>query len=139
MTVLRNGKEQHLKATIAPLENQRQAAASRNGQDRQHATPDRTSALGMQLSPLDEATREQANVPRGVDGVVVLNVSPDSPAVGLIAPGDVIVSVNQQPVTDPTQAGDKLKEAATQRRALLLLNHNGTNHYVGLPLDTGRG
>jgi serine protease Do len=86
----------------------------------------------MQLSELSEEMRQRTG--SDANGVAVISVSPDSPASGLVEPGDVIVAVNQEPVTDPAQAADKLNAAAAKKQALLLVNHRGTNRFVGLPL-----
>jgi serine protease Do len=134
-TVLRNGKEQPVQVAITELKDQPKLAATGGG--REGMRPKRSSALGLQLAPLSDDVRERADVPKSVTGVIIVGVSPDSPAAGVVEPGDVIVSVNQQPVTDPAEAGDKLKEAAAQKQAsvLVLLNHRGTNRFVGLPLE----
>jgi serine protease Do len=58
------------------------------------------SALGMEVLPLDPQLRKELRVPKEVNGVVVGKVASDSPAGELgIQPGDVIVSVDQKPVT----------------------------------------
>ena len=89
----------------------------------------------MRLSPLTDDVRQQTGVPSEVNGVVIIDVAPDSVAAGLVEPGDVIVSVNQQPVSSPADAAAKLREGAAQKQVLLVLDHGGTNHYVGLPID----
>jgi serine protease Do len=134
LTVRRGGKEQHVTATIAELKDQPQRAAAGGGTPDQ-ARPQRSSALGMRLSPLTEDVRTKTGVPSEVNGVVIIDVAPDSVAAGLVEPGDVIVSVNQQPVSSPADAAAKLREGAAQKQVLLVLDHGGTNHYVGLPID----
>jgi serine protease Do len=70
-----------------------------------------------------------------VKGVVVTNVAPDSPAADLgVQPGDVIVAINQQKVTTPHEAAQRLKQAEQKgdKHLLLLLNRHGVNEYIGL-------
>jgi serine protease Do len=53
----------------------------------------------------------ELHVPKEVNGVVVGQVVSDSPAGELgIQPGDVIVSVDQEPVTTPEGAAAQLKK-----------------------------
>jgi serine protease Do len=132
INVLRGGKEMPLNARIAELKEPPKLAAASSGGSAPPARPKQRSALGMQLSELSEEMRQRTG--SDANGVAVISVSPDSPASGLVEPGDVIVAVNQEPVTDPAQAADKLNAAAAKKQALLLVNHRGTNRFVGLPL-----
>jgi serine protease Do len=137
ITVLRNGKEQTVQAKIAELKEKAEADTSGGGEEQQ-GQPQHSSVLGLALSPLDDATRKRAGVPAGV-GVMVVDVAPDSPAAGLVEPNDVILSINQQPVSDPADAAQKLKEASAKKQVLLLVNHRGTALFVGLPLEETPG
>jgi len=77
-----------------------------------------------------------------VKGVAITRVDPGSVAddVGLTA-GDVVVAVDQQPVTTPQEAAAKLKEIAgsPKKSALLLLNRHGVTQYVGVTLGGNQG
>jgi serine protease Do len=96
-------------------------------------------ALGLQLAPLSDDLRRQAGVPADVTGILVRAVAPDSPVAGVVEPGDVIVSINKQPVTDPADGAKKLQQAINSKQAVLLVNHRGTNRFVALPTDETRG
>jgi membrane-associated protease RseP (regulator of RpoE activity) len=98
-----------------------------------------SGAVGLKLAPLSDELRRQANVPADVTGVLVRAVAPDSPAAGVIEPGDVIVSINKQPVTDPADGAKKLQEAIRAKQAVLLVNHRGSNRFVALPAEETRG
>ena len=65
--------------------------------------------------------------------MVVADVAPDSPAAREIEPGDVIVSVNQRPVSAPSEAAEALAAAANSanKNILVLINRKGTNQFVG--------
>jgi len=70
----------------------------------------------------------------------VTKVASDSPAAALgIEPGDVIVSVDQQPVKSPQEAADQLKQASANGNILLLLNRHGTSQFVGLSVSPSTG
>ena len=133
LAVLRNGKEQQIAATVGDSREQTRVGSTGGGRGDQ-MRPRRSSALGLELSPLSDEARNQAGVPADVTGVVVIDVAPDSAAAGLVEPGDVIISINQKRVTDPGEAADRLNDAAANKQGLLLLNHQGINRFVGLPL-----
>jgi serine protease Do len=129
LTILRDGKKQTLEATIGRMP---EKVASTEQPSREQPS----SALGMELVPLTPQLRSQLQVPRDVNGVVVGRMANDSPARELgVQPGDVIVSVDQKPVTTPEEAATQLKEAAASGNVLLLLNRHGTNQFVGLSVE----
>ena len=128
LTVLRNGKEQTLEATIGQMPEKVAAAERGNEQS--------SSALGIELAPLTPELRSQLQVPKDVNGVVVGRIASESPAstIGLRA-GDVIVSIDQKPATTPEEAANELKQAAGRGNVLLLINRHGANEFVGLSVD----
>jgi serine protease Do len=133
LTVLRNGKEQTLPVTVAEMSQAPKTAGATARPE--NARPKRSGALGLQLAPLDDATRQQAGVAPSAPGVVVRGVAPDSVAAGLVAPGDVIVSVNLEPVSDPADAARRLTDGAAKKRMVLLVSRGGSNRFVSLPVD----
>jgi len=139
--IRRGGKDMTLAATIGemPQEQQTASAASSSSSGGEEKGPSATS-LGLQLAAVDQNARREFRIPRDVDGVVVMKVASDSPAAALgIEPGDVIVSVDQQPVKTPQEAAERLKEAAANGNILLLLNRHGTNQFVGLTVSPSTG
>ncbi len=70
--------------------------------------------------------------------MVVLSIDDDSALLELgLRPGDVIESINQRPVTSPTEATARLNEAlaSAPKRVLMLINRNGTNRYLAMSFD----
>ena len=94
--------------------------------------------IGLNLAPLTAARRELLEIPPDVSGVIVLSIDDDSMFLGFgIRPGDVIESVNQQPVTSPGEATVRLKRAlaSEQNNVLMLINRYGTNRYLAMSLE----
>jgi serine protease Do len=98
-------------------------------------------ALGLSLAPLTPELARAANLPPTSRGVIITAVDPNSNAgeEGLQR-GDLIVSVNNQPVTTPAQviaAVDAARKA--QRASVLLLVKRGTSPeaFVGVNI-TGK-
>jgi serine protease Do len=138
MTVWRNGHEEQLQVSVGEMPSDQQMANAEPGDQDQAVGPEKSSALGLQLGRLDDRARQQLGLKKEVKGVVVTNIKENSPAAELgIQPGDVIVAINQQPVTTPGEAAQKLKDArqSGNKHVLLLLNRRGVNEYVGLSVS----
>jgi serine protease Do len=139
MTVWRNGQKTELQAKVGELPNNEQVASATGGEE--EGQPANAEALGMHFSPLTSQLRRELNLGKDVHGVVVTHVDNGSPAddVGL-SEGDVLVSIDQQPVNTPQEASEKLKDlAASKKSALLLLNRHGVTQYVGVSTSEDRG
>ena len=94
--------------------------------------------IGLNLAPLTEARRELLEIPPDIRGVIVLSIDDGSMFLGFgIRPGDVIESINQQPVNSPEEAMARLKQALVSERKnlLILINRHGTNRYLAMPLE----
>ena len=92
----------------------------------------------MKLAPLTDQLRQRAGVPKRLKGVVVTAIADDSPLAELgVQPVDVIEQVNQQAVTTPKQAEEKLKQAQAggNPNVLLLINRHGTSQYLALSVS----
>jgi len=140
VTVWRDGHKTELQAKLGELpENSKVASAAGEQNDDQASE---ASASGMHFAPLTNRLRQELHIAKGVDGVVVTRVDNGSAGddVG-VTQGDIIVSINQQPVHTPEDAAAKLKEAAqsAKKTALLLLNRHGVTQYVGVTLDGNQG
>jgi len=123
----RNGKPLSLSVTVERLPEQ-SAAATRTTEPQE---PQEVTALGLSLAPLTDALRRRLQLSPGVKGVLVTGIDTDSPFAELdLVPGDVIQSIGRQPVTTPEQVARKLAEA--RDTALLLVNRQGTPHYLVL-------
>jgi serine protease Do len=139
MTVWRDGASKQLKATVGEAAEQERVASAAGGEPQQ---PGHASALGVHFAPLTGELRGELHLGRNVDGVVVADVDNNSPADDAgIRQGDVVVAINQHPVSTPEEAAQRLREAADthSKSALLLLNRHGVTEYVGVNLADNRG
>jgi len=137
--IFRNGKREALGVNIGKMPDNPQVASNQRGGEHQ-GTGEKTSALGLQLSPLTSDLRQRAGVPKDVTGVVVTGIDDNSPLAQLgIQPGDVIVQINREPVTTPKQVAEKLKQAqkGKNENVLLLINRHGTNQFLALSVSKG--
>ena len=97
------------------------------------------SALGLNLQALTPRIAEQLGVPASTRGVVIASVdsSSDAAANGLKR-GDVILSINQQPVTTVAAVAQILAEAKKSGRNTALLQVQRGQQpplYLGVKLD----
>jgi len=127
----RDGKELELHSVIGLMP--KSVETARGEEPSEEPTAHKHSALGLRVAPLTDEARQEFDIPRDVHGVVVADVAPDSPAAREIEPGDVIVSINQRPVSAPSEAAEALAAAANSanKNILVLINRKGTNQFVG--------
>ena len=72
--------------------------------------------LGVSVAPLEDATARQLQIPSDVRGVMVVGVKDGSPASGRFATPeeggpDIILSVENTPVSTPEALRDALRQA----------------------------
>ncbi|WP_417519625.1 DegQ family serine endoprotease [Minwuia sp.] len=137
--VWRKGKLQEFSVKLGELEAAEKELAATDPVGTVDSVESTVESLGLTLSPLTDATREQF----GIDvenGAVVTEVAPDSSASekGLRA-GDVIIEVNQEPVETP---GDVAKQVASvsdkDARSILLLVQRGDDRlFIAVRLNKG--
>jgi serine protease Do len=147
--VLRSGRKQSFHVYVAKLDEgppdkpgkSQSAPVVPNAAPKQqgnNAAPSRLNKLGLSLGVLDSAARAKFKVPATAQGVVVADVSPDSPAADKnFRPGDVIVEVQSQKVKSPDEVESRIAAdiKAGRKVELMLVNRNGELTYVGLRLD----
>jgi serine protease Do len=94
------------------------------------------SGLGLTLSELTPAARARYEVPEDVEGALVVEVDPASGAAEKgLRPGDVIVSVNQKPVSSVSDVKSEIdrQKAADRESVLLRIVRGGDASFVAIP------
>jgi len=122
LQVVRNGNKRELGATLGELPNETATAVSPERGER--------ALEGIQVETLTPAIARQLDLPPGISGVVVTEVSPGtaSAEAGLTR-GDVIQEVNRRPVTNVNEFRAAVREEG-DKPVLLLVNRSGTTSYV---------
>jgi serine protease Do len=122
--ILRDGKPMNIQVTLGERPSNLGVLA--------HVSkpPSKGTLRGITVQNLTPDIRQQLGLSDNVTGVVVTNVDPNSPAgmMGALSPGDVIVSINRQPVHN-VQDFNRLAAQATGE-TLLRLTHEGEGMYV---------
>ena len=135
LSVWRDGEAMELTAAIAnaapPVE------ASLEAPEADEAG--RLDAFGLRLENIDSQAGEGAGADGGSGAVVVAEVAPGSAAhrKGL-RPGDMVVSVGNEPVGSVADVNERIEAAQGEGReaVLLLMSRDGRQHFVALPFAT---
>ncbi|MGC2661486.1 MAG: DegQ family serine endoprotease [Bryobacteraceae bacterium] len=132
LEVLRNGEPVTTKLTLEA----RPPNLSYSASERQPQSPSEGPLRGVTVQGLTPELRKQFDVPAVTEGVIVRDVDPNSPAAQTLQEGDVIVSINQQPVNSVADFNKLAAEA--KGRTLLRIIHQGTPLFVVVsPDDSG--
>ncbi len=140
ITVWRHGKAIDMSITAGRNSEERQASADNGNSNGSQpgASMQSDSALGVGLAGLTPAMRDRFGIDPSVEGVIVTRVASNKPAADSgIQRGDVIVSIDQQPVTS---VGDAVKELKTvekegKKSVLLQVQRGDTEMFLGVPFN----
>lgn len=127
--ILRDGKSRQLQVTVAPYKEIVAQADSGPASDGAH--------LGVAVAALTDEARARFDIPKDVEGAVIVNVEPGSPAarVGL-RPGDVIRKADSHSIESPDDLIGALQKDAGKKhkQIVLLVNRAGSQWFVPVPL-----
>jgi serine protease Do len=138
--LLRKGENKTLNVTIGQLPASDEAADDTSQDDDngdQGDAPDKEELLGLSIAPLTDELRNQFGIGRTVEGVIITDVEPNSPAAQKnVKPGDVIVEVTQEKVKQPNDVLARLeavKKSGRRTVLLLLSDSKGELRFVAVP------
>jgi serine protease Do len=131
--IIRDGKPQTVDVKVGEFHGNSHVASNDEG----NAQLGKTGKLGLAVQDLKADARQQMQIPSQVNGAVIANVRPGSPAddAGL-APGDVIVEVDRKPVSNADQFVSDV-HANSGKDVLLLVWSRGNATYRVLHTDDG--
>jgi len=136
--LLRDGETMDLTVKIGRLpEDDEVADAAEDEQLPDTLEPQSEDLLGLTIAPLTDALRSKYRIGNKIDGVIITDVEPDSPAAKKnVKPGDVIVEVTQEEVHQPQDVVTRLqavKRSGRGRVLLLLSDAKGELRFVAVP------
>ncbi|OFV93951.1 MAG: hypothetical protein A3G76_00835 [Acidobacteria bacterium RIFCSPLOWO2_12_FULL_65_11] len=130
--ILRNKQERTLNVTVDELdldaEQNQRARRSTDGVEPPVAQSETGFGLTLQDIPPQVARRLQ--IPAGQTGAFVTDVDPASGSAGSIRPGDVILRINNAPVSSAAEAARQLQRIPSGRLAQLLIWRDGAQVFV---------
>ncbi len=123
--VMRDGDEQTLTVEVGELPDDAEARFSPG------AGAPAAGALGLTVAPLDEDRRAEAGIEGGVE---VKSVADGAAARAGIQPGDLILSLNNQPVDSPEQFASVAADLPDSGSVPILVFRDGGSRFLALKL-----
>ncbi|QJE71713.1 Do family serine endopeptidase [Aerophototrophica crusticola] len=131
LTVWRDGKETRVPVKVGESPDARRSAPALAQAGPQAGQAE--AAAGLKLARLDDTWRRRLDLDPGISGVVVVDVAEE---VENVRPGDVILTVNNEPVAAPADVSRQVEaaEKAGRKNALLQLRRGSNTAFVALPV-----
>jgi len=144
--IIRDGRRQTIQVTVGQRPTEEELARQL-GADNEQGMPEESApatpaqqSLGLSLQALTPAIARSVNLPADARGVIVTAVDPNSDAAERgIRRGDLIMSVNRQPVTTPAQVQQAVEAARRAGRTSVLLlvkRGNAPEAFVGIQIGS---
>jgi serine protease Do len=136
--LMRKGQTVDVTVTVGRLPADEEAADVVKGEEGQpQSEVEKEDLLGLSIAPLTDELRNQYGIGKLVEGVVITEVKPDSPAAQKdVKPGDVIVEVTQEKVKQPQDVKARLlavRKSGRKSVLLLLSDAKGGLRFVAVP------
>ena len=136
LSVLRDGSPQTLNVTVGQYRKEGVQEASASSPD---GRP-QSGKLGLAVANLTPDVRQQLQLPAALKGVAIATVRPASPADdAALAPGDVILEVNRQPVTSADQFVSQVHANSDKDLLLTVWSKGNSTYRVVRPSDNTNG
>ncbi|ANJ68392.1 hypothetical protein A9404_09155 [Halothiobacillus diazotrophicus] len=123
LTVLRDGKEHEMTVVIEKLDKQDMEAAA--------GTQAAIEKMGLKVSSLTSDDLQQLNIKYGVKVDAIKN---DSPFASVLAPGDILLEVNRQPMKSTGDLRKALDAAPKNRPIAIRLLRDGQPLFLAVQL-----
>jgi serine protease Do len=136
--VLRNKQEKTLNVTVEELDleaEQGQARRTQNGPEENEQAEQGSSGFGLTLQNLTPSIARRLQIPSGKSGALISDVDPNGPSAAALRAGDVILSVNRQPVTNAADAGRELQKIPSGHIAQILVWRGESEVFVTVKKD----
>lgn len=140
--ILRQGEMETIKVVLGRLEDGEKKLAAANG-DNEAVTEEETrqviELMGMELTEITEALREEFGILEEIEGVLINAVDEGAKAYSKeVDAGQVIVEVAQEEVKKPEDVQrviDKLKADGRRNAFFMIANQNGELRFVTLRIE----
>jgi len=120
LKIIRETAELSLSVTLAEL----------NEKSPVKRTEYKNSLKGVTIQELTASLREKLSIPENLNGVVVTDISPDSPVMGVLQVNDVIQEVNRQNIQSAQDYDQAVTKVGEKDGMLLLIYRQGGSVYI---------
>jgi serine protease Do len=132
LTVNRNGQSQTLPVTLGEFN--LEAEANGRPQGNMPSGGEKGALEGVTVQALNSDLRRELQLPEGTTGVVITDLSDDSPAAQAgLQTGDVIVQVNHKPVNTVADFNQAVRMGASKDSTLLLVKRGQGTQFLVVP------
>ena len=132
ITIYRDNEKKTLSVTVDELDLEAEQGRSARAGTEEPSEPAQTG-FGMTLDAITPEIARRLDLPRGDGGAIVSDVDSTGPAAAAgVAPGDVILEVNRQKVTNVSQATRELQKVETGHPAFLLVWRDGQTTFISM-------
>ncbi len=118
--IIRDGKEQTLPITLGEFKEKKVIKK----------TEYNNVLRGITVQEITQSLRDKLNLPDSLNGVVITDVSSDSPAQGLLQQGDVIQEVNRKAIQSAQDYDQAVGKIGEKDAVLLLIYRGGGSLYL---------
>ena len=133
--VMRGRKEQTLNVVVEELDLEAEQGGVRPSPDGADPQEQGSSGFGLSLQNLTPQMARRLQVPSGQTGALVSDVDPGGPAAAALRPGDVILRVNDTPVSTAAEAGRELQQIPSGRIARIRIWRDPSEVFVTVQKD----
>ncbi len=132
MRVVRNGMPTNMTLTLTDIPARETVAAAR---EKPSPSPGGEPQIGIAITELTPAIKQELQLPDDVTGIVVADVQPGGPAAEAgVRPGDVIEEANGKPIRNVSEFRAALANRGKDP-ILLRVNRGGHTAFVAVPSD----
>jgi serine protease Do len=124
--VMRAGKELTLSVKIEELDLNAEAGEAALVEVEPAPDAPTETGVGVSIEPITPTVSRRLRVPEGRGGAVVADVSPRSPALGVLAPGDVILAINGTAVASISDVTARLERTGVGTLVRVLVWRQGS-------------
>ena len=118
--IIRDGKEQTIPITLGEFKEKKVIKK----------TEYNNVLRGITVQEITQSLRDKLNLPDNLNGVVVTDVSSDSPAQGLLQQGDVVQEVNREAIQSAQDYDQAVGKIGDKDAVLLLIYREGGSLYL---------
>lgn len=134
--LLRDGKKQTVYVTMSGRDKEEKKKESDNGKSADNnESADVSSKLGIKGGNITNEHIEQLNLDKNIKGVIVLDVSENSPAaLAGIQQNDIILEINRKAINNVQAFKQAMKDIKSNDSVLLLIQREGNTFYKAFKL-----
>src|SRR5208337_2695174 len=93
---------------------------------------------GVSVQDLTDEYRQKMNISEKDKGVIVSNIDEDSPALGILNKGDIILEISRKPVTDTKEYTKVISGIESNQNVLALIVRGGVRQYITIPAKSAK-